>query len=355
MARRRQRTLMVIADIAAVLPWWAGIGIAVVAYASLHAVATTNLPSATSMGNRSALFEMVFHGFATVFQYAIPLALLVGAGLSIFGRHRRRSLLESATNPGEVTRMTWQEFELLVGEAYRRQGYRVTETGLGGADGGIDLILTKPRIKALVQCKHWKVRQVGVKPVRELFGVMTAERATEGILVTSGRFTDEAKSFASSNGITLVDGTALARLVASSDRPTAKVIPFEPRTVMPKILLVKALAPVVLILGGLWLAQSSWTTLSHSLSSKITPQRPPVATKEPGAAPASQSDPQTIRALQVQRARELFETSHADPATCLNWQSEEDMRECANQRIRAKREFLAKNPEFSLVSEIDLQ
>ncbi len=35
--------------------------------------------------------------------------------------------------------MTWQDFERLVGEAFRQRGYRVAETGRGGADGGVAL------------------------------------------------------------------------------------------------------------------------------------------------------------------------------------------------------------------------
>jgi restriction system protein len=39
--------------------------------------------------------------------------------------------------------MTWQQFEQLVGEAFRLQGYTVAEIGGGGADGGVDLVLTQ--------------------------------------------------------------------------------------------------------------------------------------------------------------------------------------------------------------------
>ncbi len=35
--------------------------------------------------------------------------------------------------------MSWREFEMLVGEAFRLGGYTVSETGGGGADGGVDL------------------------------------------------------------------------------------------------------------------------------------------------------------------------------------------------------------------------
>lgn len=74
--------------------------------------------------------------------------------------------------------MSWRQFEMLVGEAYRLQGYRVTETGGGEADGGIDLALTKGSEKFLVQCKQGKAYKVGVDVVRELYGVMAAKGAS---------------------------------------------------------------------------------------------------------------------------------------------------------------------------------
>jgi restriction system protein len=40
-----------------------------------------------------------------------------------------------------------------------------------------------------VQCKHWKARSVGVKVVRELYGVMAAKNVKQGIVVTYGEFT----------------------------------------------------------------------------------------------------------------------------------------------------------------------
>jgi hypothetical protein len=70
--------------------------------------------------------------------------------------------------------MSWQDFERLIGEAFRRRGYAVAATGGGGADGGVELMLTKGGEKSLVQCKHWRAQQVGVTVVRELYGVMAA-------------------------------------------------------------------------------------------------------------------------------------------------------------------------------------
>jgi restriction system protein len=132
--------------------------------------------------------------------------------------------------------MTWKEFELLVGEGFRRQGYQVAETGGGGADGGVDLVLTRPRLngseKFLVQCKQWRALKVGVEVVRELYGVMAARGATGGFVVTSGRFTNEAIQFANGRNVTLVDGPQLLGFIRQA-RPAAGQV--TPRTQAPTI------------------------------------------------------------------------------------------------------------------------
>jgi restriction system protein len=48
-----------------------------------------------------------------------------------------------------------------------------------------------------------------------LFGIMTAEHADEAVVVTSGRFTSEARAFAKGKPISLVDGPQLLDLVKS--------------------------------------------------------------------------------------------------------------------------------------------
>ena len=82
-----------------------------------------------------------------------------------------------------------------------------------GADGGVDLVLRKAGRVSLVQCKQWKVFSVGAPVIREMFGIMTAERADEAIIVTSGGFTSEAERFAQGKPIRLLDGPRLLKLV----------------------------------------------------------------------------------------------------------------------------------------------
>ena len=138
-----------------------------------------------------------------------------------FMKRARPRLLDRQNGLDDIRRLPWQQFESLVAEAYHRQGYDVEHTGDSSPDGGVDLILCKHGHTILVQCKQWRERQLGVRIARELLGVVASEKATSGILVTSGQFTAEARRFAEGNPIELVDGPALAALVADVRRAKA--------------------------------------------------------------------------------------------------------------------------------------
>jgi restriction system protein len=217
MARRPSAAVDLI-ELLARLPWWVGVVLAAVAFLVLSALASQPLTD-SSGGRPSVNFVAIV---ATPLRWIVPGLCLLGVLGSVLARPRRAQLLASAQDDGAqaIARMDWREFELLVGEAFLRQGYSVVETGGGGADGGVELMLRKDGALALVQCKHWKAWQVGLPAVRKLLGAMTAKKAGRGWLVTSGRFTDEARAFAGEHGIELLDGEALAALL----NPVAPVV-----------------------------------------------------------------------------------------------------------------------------------
>jgi restriction system protein len=160
------------------------------------------------------IFIKVLSGFG---QYVLPGLFLFGAGVSALRRQSRQRLFDEAAQRGAAAKvvngLSWQQFELLIGEAFRREGWRVQEAGGGGADGGVDLRLSKDGETFLVQCKHWRAWRVGVEVVRELYGVMAAEGAVGGFVVSSGRFTDEARAFAEGRNVRLVDGEELKTML----------------------------------------------------------------------------------------------------------------------------------------------
>jgi len=124
-------------------------------------------------------------------------------------RRERRHLIDWTT---ELRHLTAVEFEWLVGEVFRREGWKVRETGRqDGPDGNIDLELSRDGQRTIVQCKLWKSWRVGVKKVREFAGTISREGLplNAGIFVTLSDFTKQARAEAEEMGITLVDNRDL--------------------------------------------------------------------------------------------------------------------------------------------------
>jgi len=218
MARRRKTSPAEdLLDLVSLLPWWAGVALAIAGYVALHYVASQPLSTSAQPGQVGAMAsQAIWRGLASAFQYIVPVICLAGAAVSVWRRRERQKLVTDVAQSraaDALDGMSWQQFEKLVGEGFRLQGYRVVETGGGGADGGVDLALTKGSEKFLVQCKQWRALKVGVDVVRELYGVMAARGATGGFVVMSGRFTDEATAFAKGRNVSLIDGPALHALI----------------------------------------------------------------------------------------------------------------------------------------------
>lgn len=197
----------------ALVPWWIGLTIGVIGYFVLHEFATSPVVVvASGPGLAGSLYGTFARALAQAGQYVVPFLCLIGAGASALGRRKRKKLLDgvaSAGNTDALGAITWLEFEQMTGEWFRRQGYAIAEAGGAGPDGGIDLVLHKNGEKFLVQCKQWRAMKVGVNVVRELYGVMAAQRVAGGFVVTSGSFTDDAKKFAQGRNVELLDGSML--------------------------------------------------------------------------------------------------------------------------------------------------
>ena len=208
--REKQGLPKALIGLAARLPWWLGLALAVISYLGLHHLAQQHGPASLQPGQigNFALSAMT-RALAIAGQYLLPAFFGLGALVSAFRRAKAARLYAAAQSADGMGRMSWQDFELLVGEYFRRQGFGVTNNGGGGADGGVDVVLHNGSDTYLVQCKHWHALRVGVQPVRELYGVMAAYGAAGGFVVTSGDFTEEALRFADGIDLTLINGTTL--------------------------------------------------------------------------------------------------------------------------------------------------
>ncbi|NYF22408.1 restriction system protein [Xanthomonas sp. JAI131] len=152
------------------------------------------------------------------FAWIVLIVCWTAALFSFLGARHRRRLLDTRTTLESLADGGWRQFELLVGEAFRRQGYSVEENGLGGADGGIDLILRKDGRRTLVQCKQWKRQQVGVSVVREMYGLLAHHQAHAVKIVCIGSYTNYAARFAQGKPIELIGGERLLGMIQAAQR-----------------------------------------------------------------------------------------------------------------------------------------
>lgn len=118
MARKKTSVLEDLMDISAQLPWQVGVGLAVVAYLVLHYFAT-KVPLTMNPAELKAMGKAIGDGvvsgvwttIAGVLQYIVPLAFLVGAGVSAMRKKAKNasSDLEAPSCPkcgGSMLRRT---------------------------------------------------------------------------------------------------------------------------------------------------------------------------------------------------------------------------------------------------------
>lgn len=145
--------------------------------------------------------------------------------LSKLDREYERQLLAQKKSVAEkpldwslelIKSLDWKGFEELCAGYFQAKGRKAQVTDLG-ADGGIDVLLfgnnDPEKVLGVVQCKAWTQKPVGVREIRELLGVMTDVGCPLGVYVTTSTYTPNAKSFANSKHIKLMDAEQLLALI----------------------------------------------------------------------------------------------------------------------------------------------
>ena len=115
----------------------------------------------------------------------------------------------------DINTLSGIEFENLTHQLLLKVGFNVEQTK-ASRDGGIDLIAysDEPFFKGkyIIQCKRY-TGTVGEPIIRDLYGVVSNERANKGILITTGNFSNSALDFAKDKNLELIDGINLDSLI----------------------------------------------------------------------------------------------------------------------------------------------
>jgi restriction system protein len=175
-------------------PWW----VSFVLGGVMAAVARLALPQPYEF---YALFSAVpFAGIGCIAawkQLRAPSAARVGAALAA------------------AESLPWPKFADTVEQACGATARWVTRLPGPAADFEV----TRAGRLTLVACRRWKAARVGVEPLRELRAAMDRGGASAGLHVALGEPTDAARAYAAAHGIELLQGPALAALLARAPRP----------------------------------------------------------------------------------------------------------------------------------------
>ena len=174
-----------------------------------------------------------------------------------------------------LSRVPWQDFEILVANRYRRHGWEVAHCGDGHPRSRtvheVDLRMRKDGERALVQCRHEGASRLDAGTVERLLAAATEEGADQVIVITSGEVPEDARQLAESAGAKIVEGAAVramldddllelrpvsASAVAATQRRAADIISTgkaprlgRPRWGLPMFLAVLTMLALVAVFG----------------------------------------------------------------------------------------------------------
>jgi restriction system protein len=155
-----------------------------------------------------AMFWIAYSVYPPVAPFfALPFALLA---IYIGYTQWRSGVPSDPTERLQALReMSWESFSAAVCETYRKQGYAVTPS----REPGYDFSLSKDGRVTLVQCRRWKVNQVGSEPVRDLARAVERAQAYRGVCLATGEFSANARRIAASEPLALISGIDLVMLI----------------------------------------------------------------------------------------------------------------------------------------------
>jgi len=125
--------------------------------------------------------------------------------------------------------LDWKRFEELCAALFDDMSLTARNTQLG-ADDGIDIELydthAPDTLVAIAQCKAWS-KPVGVKEIREFYGVMIVTRVSRAYFVTTSTFTNDARKYSTLSEVSLIDGVRFLQLIQSrSPEKSAELLKF---------------------------------------------------------------------------------------------------------------------------------
>lgn len=164
----------------------------------------------------------------------IMLIILVGVPLYLLGTYPIISILALAVvaiivvlvvsssknvkqvDMSEVDIMSGEEFERYVAGLLCANGFSDVQVTKASGDYGVDILASKAGERYAIQCKRY-AKNVGVKPVQEVYAGSSMYGATRCVVITNMYFSENGRALANKLGVQLWDRGVLAGMMEKKD------------------------------------------------------------------------------------------------------------------------------------------
>jgi len=178
-------------------PWWVSFIVAVVV---------------------ALLARLILPAYLAVYSIISGLPFVIIGAIAAYKQSKVPSATRVADTVAAVSAMNWREFSAALEEGLRNDGYTVTRLNGPAAD----LSIFKEGRTGLVCAKRWKAASHGIEPLRDLVAAREKQEAHEAVYVATSELTDNARRYGTDNGVRLIGGTELARLLRGVSVKPAK-------------------------------------------------------------------------------------------------------------------------------------
>ena len=169
-------------------PWWVSALIAL----AFCALAWAMLPP-----------QWVVVGAAGSLPFVVIAAIGAWKGLGTPGESRITATVE------RLRAMSWPELAVVVTDAWKRDGHQVEPSHEPGADFEV----VKAGRRGVIGARRWKVARLGVEPLRDLQAARERLEVRDCWYIVTGDVSEQARRFAATKRIELVEGVELARRI----------------------------------------------------------------------------------------------------------------------------------------------
>ena len=260
-----------------------------------------------------------------MFPILIALVVFVLAGIAGTALLRKLPADSNDLTQGltHLAGLRWREFTKLVLQAMQARGYEIVRDDDGPADGlptdGGDILLRQGSQRTLLSCKYGNASVVGAQPILGLGKSAELRGAHSAIVVTPGRFDEEARRVAKHQHVELIDGTTLwpeVKPFIAHDPGHERGTPAGKRNIAIAWLGALALGAVACMLAqGMQAAPSQEASATAATPAVMAqPAAPAAATPPVASTEAAPTDPATLERRRVETAKAISTLAGVDRA-----------------------------------------